>query len=348
MFVGGGDGYPYRMWYRPFESGVALALSRDGIRWRKPRLSLVRNVTVVHSWTNEKELLVPPESNVLPVGMELSLGEHPSVEPFYDARGRPGGYMAGVYCLHSAKEERWTDVCAIRSRDGLKWRPYRVGASPSSPGPLQQEAGAGPAPEFPQGVSKVGTALPVRGQDALLAGPADSYVHLMDAGPANPVNVGGLLLTTRRNFAHWEPRFRWRGTRGLRVLRHHGAADGMGAVGAREREAREDPTTGWELLREYSLDMQYGPVEHLRRQIYSLTVTKITRQDRGLCLGIFAVLEWPKDGAALPDADQVAMNDPVLSPLPLVPSSHACLCYFWKRSPSGSHLRRNKSQRCRL
>jgi hypothetical protein len=78
------------------------------------------------------------------------------------------------------------------------------------------------------------------------------------------------------------------------------------------------------------------------------STTKITRQDRGLCLGIFAVLEWPKDDAALPDADQVAMNDPVLSPLPLVPSSHACLCYFWKRSPSGSHLRRNKSQRCGL
>ena len=37
-------------------------------------------------------------------------------------------------------------------------------------------------------------------------------------------------------------------------------------------------------------------------QIYSLTVTDL---GAGLFLGLFAVLEWPKDAAPQPDADQV-------------------------------------------
>ena len=32
------------------------------------------------------------------------------------------GYLAGISCLHNAGEERWTDVCAIHSKDGLTWR----------------------------------------------------------------------------------------------------------------------------------------------------------------------------------------------------------------------------------
>ena len=53
-------------------------------------------------------------------------------------------------------------------------------------------------------------------------------------------------------------------------------------------------TPKWTPVREFSLDWQYGAErEHMRRQIYSLTVTKIAA---GLWFAMWNVLEWPKQG----------------------------------------------------
>ena len=71
-----------------------------------------------HTFTNEKILRVTEDSNVLPIGMELTLGigtlnasnemrklilthmggEHPSIER------TDTGYIAGISCLHAGGE----------------------------------------------------------------------------------------------------------------------------------------------------------------------------------------------------------------------------------------------------
>jgi len=75
---------------------------------------------VEHTFTNEKILRVTEDSNVLPIGMELTLGigvtlnaasnemrklilthmggEHPSIER------TDTGYIAGISCLHAGGE----------------------------------------------------------------------------------------------------------------------------------------------------------------------------------------------------------------------------------------------------
>jgi len=288
-------GLPFKMWYRPFESGMALAVSDDGVAWRKPALNLVQNITVVHQWTNERVMQVPSESNVLPIGMELTLGEHLAVEPL-DAPSHQGvRYIAAHSCLQQS-EERWTDVCVAFSKDGLQWRPYRAGARvppASAPPAAAQEAARR------RRHNHVAESVVPRGLNAVAPGPADSYVQLTQLEDS-------LVMTTRRNFPLSEPNFKWRGVRGVRVLRHQGrlpASRVEGAIAAAAHEEMLRNATAWDLEVEYKLDMQYGVHEHLRRQIYSLTITKL----HGIFIGLFAILDWPKDSPSDPDSDKVRL-----------------------------------------
>lgn len=49
---------------------------------------------------------------------------------------------------------------------------------------------------------------------------------------------------------------------------------------------------------------QHGPSEHLRRQIYSLSVTEY----EGVCFGLITVLEWPKDRSKERNADALSTH----------------------------------------
>ena len=50
------------------------------------------------------------------------------------------------------------------------------------------------------------------------------------------------------------------------------------------------------------IGLQHGPSEHLRRQIYSLSVTEY----EGVCFGLITVLEWPKDRSSARRADALS------------------------------------------
>lgn len=52
---------------------------------------------------------------------------------------------------------------------------------------------------------------------------------------------------------------------------------------------------------EWLLDLQYGPWEHHRRQMYSISTTEL----QGTEIALVSVLEWPKMRSSDPDADAV-------------------------------------------
>jgi len=56
---------------------------------------------------------------------------------------------------------------------------------------------------------------------------------------------------------------------------------------------------GWTYRTVVYLDAEYGLDENYRRQVYALGVTKYD----GLYIGLFTVLEWPKDESSDPTAD---------------------------------------------
>jgi len=56
----------------------------------------------------------------------------------------------------------------------------------------------------------------------------------------------------------------------------------------------------WSVARRFYLDLQYGPeLEHLRRQLYTMTVTPYG----GMYFAFVTVLEWPKEFSNAVDAD---------------------------------------------
>lgn len=230
----------FKMWYRPFENGVAYAESTDGLHWSKIPLGLVPAGIVEHKWTNERPIQIGPQSNILAFGLERTIGEHPAVE-----RAANGGYVAGISCLHDNSQDMWTDVCAAQSDDGLRWETLGELRVPDA--------------------NRSNWTHP----DAIAPGPADSYTQLVP--PEQP--GGEYTLIARDNLPLWEPNFKWRATRGVRIL--------QGKAGV------------WREPSRFSLDREYGaPWEHLRWQIYSMTVTKICS---GLWLALWNILEWPKD-----------------------------------------------------
>lgn len=268
------------MFYKPFRWGTGLAVSSDGLSWHKPVLGLVANLTLspsslgqsAHDWPADRVIRVPAAgSNLLPVGLGRHLGDVlvPSVGP-------DGRLVAGLQCVHQPtwiKSEwprsreylaGWLDVCAGRSPDsGLSWESVASGARIDR---LRDEQLTAPYAEPMVQPSRA--AIP-RSPEAILPGPADSYVQLVHT-------TSEWLVSTRRNFASADPfsGLKWRGARGLRVMGKRGAL-GSG---------------GWQLRAEVQLDMEFGPHELHRRQLYGLTSTKYHE----VRLGLLPVLQWPR------------------------------------------------------
>jgi len=95
----------------------------------------------------------------------------------------------------------------------------------------------------------------------MVIGPSDSLVQVktfppggqQTAGVAGEAGAREYHLTTRRNFPTDTPwQMRWRGARGSRVLVN--------------RDPHRHPQE-WTLAEEWLLDLQFGPYEHLRRQV---------------------------------------------------------------------------------
>ena len=66
-------GRGFRMWYCPFDSAYAIAESTDGLRWHRPSMQLVRNVTIYSRWQVKAGLgdriKVGEASNLLAIGL---------------------------------------------------------------------------------------------------------------------------------------------------------------------------------------------------------------------------------------------------------------------------------------
>jgi len=122
-------------------------------------------------------------------------------------------------------------------------------------------------------------------EDAVQPGPADSYVQIL------PQRSGGRMLITRYEFSTGQgPRdfnFKWRGARGVRLL-YNPSANLVSSAGR------------WQVARRFYLDLQYGAhLEHLRRQLYTMTVTMYA----DVYYALITVLEWPKEMSTTPGAD---------------------------------------------
>ena len=255
----------FRMWYKPFRFGTAVAESTDGINWRKPMLGLVGNVTLLpshkgaskHEWpAGTRRIDIPVDSNVLPVGLGSFIGD-----VLVPTRSRSGGMQAGLQCLHSKvwlqtywpKPKKylggWLDVCGATSTHGLQWQSATTGAKVTQVRDQQLRV---PYNDEQQQIEPMLMQMK-HSVDAIAPGPADSYTQIEPVDTADGIKH---VLYTRRNFATADPftGIKWRGARGLRVLAHRG------------KHITQDPQ-GWTLRNEFLLDMQFGPQEVHRRQV---------------------------------------------------------------------------------
>jgi len=278
---------PWNMWYASWNKGQAYAESDDGIKWHKPSLPTDLSLGIeggvatrrrpVTIWNNNKGVKFREESFVIPnrsnfvgsfgaaftVAIEPMQSIHNASSP--EGGGEGGGYVAGFECQTLyVKVLQWIAAVGLVPDTSqtyiAKWAD--VCAAHSKDGlrwTLVDGHGGG-------GV--------IQDADAILTGPGDSYVQIR--------RLAGLghVLATRHDFAVGDPKesaFKWRGARGNRVLVNP--------------DFKNSPAN-WSEASVWYLDMD-GLEEHLRRQVYSHTVTEYL----GVHIGLFSVLEWPKDGS---------------------------------------------------
>jgi len=212
----------FQMWYVPFHGGVAYAESLDGKNWVKPALSLPDLETDFTDMNGNWHSVPANGTNLLgPLG---AYGIHVSGDDVPGAR-----YTAASECLPKSLQgwPRWSDVCALRSEDGITWS--RVAGT----------NGVNPA------------------SGAILPGPADSYnfIHWLPLEAKNGGNTwrrdvyqelekreggnrtqapeklakGLFVVTTRYDFPvgiEGELLFKWRGIRGIRTTVHRSLESG--------------------------------------------------------------------------------------------------------------------------
>jgi len=107
--------------------------------------------------------------------------------------------------------------------------------------------------------------------NAVAEGPSDAHNQVISDDQQNYIYYG------RKNFPTIYPNVRWRGERGVRILKR--AANGG----------------KWKVVSEWRLDRRFGSWEHLRHQLYSLSVSEYA----GIKFGLITVLEWPRDLRAI-------------------------------------------------